>query len=141
MAANLSLHAGGRGWALVDEGGNRAELGLDPGRLASRHWPDGRPSAIAVERAIDDVESAIESTGWRHAERGHLRLAVTVSAFNRRSEPAAGLLPRDAVESAFTQWVASLALDTAMPGEVAAQLLMLRELMHHLGLQQLQLST
>ena len=52
-----------------------ASLAVSPRILADRHWPRGLPGALQLERAIDDVESAIEQAGLAHADRGVLLAA------------------------------------------------------------------
>lgn len=126
-------------WMLTDTLQNRVSLGLGPAALAARHWPDGRPRSLAVEHAIDDMEMAIERSPLRHANRDLLTLVCADPAVMSPWIPAGAELHRDEVEQAFSAWVATLdrfgAADPSASGSAAAALLMLRELMHHLGFQ------
>lgn len=120
--------------------GRSAVLRVGPHALAARHWPSGRPSPVALERAIDDVENAIEQAGLHHAHRGALdATASLIQALppRFRSSPE---LSRDEVEAEFSRLVAAsegagLDASSAPRGEAAAALLLLREVMHHLGFQ------
>jgi hypothetical protein len=138
------LDTASTGWTLTEGAGVQVALGLAPAALAARHWPRGAPRAIALERAIDEVEEAIERSPLRHADRGLLRLSAAVQAVLPPWPGAGDVLSRDEVEQAFSRLVAaSDAAGAAGPvlgvaGEGAAALLMLRELMHHLGFSQLQ---
>ncbi len=128
------LQQSSEGWTLTDGSGRAVVLGLDPARLASRHWPSVPPRAIDLERAIDAVEEAIEAGPLRNTPRGVLLLSGEVSAQMPlwHDIEAGALLSRDEVEQAFSRVVASPGASTP-PGETVAALLMLRELMHHLG--------
>lgn len=130
-----SLSGGPDGWVLTDGLGGQVRLALAPGALAARHWPSGRPDALALERAIDEVEAAIERTPLRHAPRGVLRLSGPGLATPDRMGLPLGTWPREALEQAFSRQLAVPV--PALSGEAAASLLMLRELMHHLGFSQL----
>lgn len=120
--------------------GQPAILRVSPHALAARHWPGGRPSPVALERAIDDVENAIEQAGLHHADRD--ALDATASLIRAlpprfRSSPE---LSRNEVEAEFSRLVAAsegagLDASSAPRGEAAAALLLLREVMHHLGFQ------
>ncbi len=126
-------------WTLTDTLQKRVSLGLGPAALAARHWPDGRPRSLAVENAIDDVEMAIERSPLRHADRDLLTLVCADPAVLSPWLPADAELHRDEVERAFSMWAATLdrpgAVEPSVSGDGAAALLMLRELMHHLGFQ------
>jgi len=116
-------------------------LQVSPRTIAARHWPRGQPGALQLERAIDDVENAIEQAGLVHGDRGMLRVSAELGALLHPALLSAGLVPRDGVEAAFSRLVfASGAADPqhAAVGESAAALLLVRELMHHLGFQSLQ---
>ncbi len=109
---------------------------LTPRALAERHWPRGMPGPLQLERAIDDVEVAIEQLKLAHADRGALCVSDTV--LHRMHEQLGHdvtRLGRDDVESLFTGLVARSAAggQGGADGESAAALLMLREVMHHLG--------
>ncbi len=116
-------------------------LPVSPATIATRHWPQGQPSLMALERAIDEVESAIEAAGLAHADRGVLRLGTGLGTLLQPALPATGPVARDAVEAAFSRLVANAGAGSrqgAVGGESAAALLLVRELMHHLGFQALQ---
>jgi hypothetical protein len=113
-------------------------LQVSPTILAERHWSNGQPSPLQLERAIDDVEVAIEQTRLRYADRGALLATDSL----RRQLPqlrGATRFGKDGVEILFSRLVAwsSTGLATAetqeFGGESAAALLLLREVMHHLG--------
>lgn len=123
-------------------------LALGPAALAAAHWPQGRPTPLQIEQAIDAVEDAIEAADVHHAERGILcRMADAGAGAGADGEgegegEGKGLWPdlfgtrqtltRDDVEAHFTRMAAQT---HTLQGEHAAALLMLRELMHHLGFQ------
>lgn len=145
MSADFVLHTAESGWLLTDGLGESVTLALSHVALAARHWPGGRPTAIAVERAIDEVEEAIERSGLRHADRDLLTLNGLWPADLWPRLPPGSLLQRDDVEQAFSLMVSGLESSMAssgssrLAGEGAAALLMLRELMHHLGFRRVQL--
>lgn len=126
------------GWSLTEGSNVPISLGMDPARLAARHWPASSPRAIDLERAIDTVEEAIENSSLRHAPRGLLALDESVLAQLPPWHGGGLVMTRDEIEQAFSRLVASLP-EPALAGESAAALLMLRELMHHLGYSQLRL--
>lgn len=95
-----------------------------------------------MERAIDEVENAIEQAGWVHGDRGVLRVSAGLRELLPTPLPAPGANSRDDVEVAFSRLVAASGVAGPLAGlpnigEVAAALLMVRELMHHLGFQTL----
>ncbi len=114
-------------------------LPVSPSILANRHWPHGLPGALQMERAIDDVESAIEQAGLVHADRGVLLVTDSLQNLLPDLLKRGTLCSREKVEDAFTQWVASSCtsgrggLGRELRGESAAALLLVREVMHHLG--------
>jgi hypothetical protein len=126
---------------LVDDEQRSVPLKLSPATIAARHWPLGRPSALQLERAIDDVEMAIEQSGLAHAERDELRTNPHLCGLLPPAFYAPGVFSRNAVEAEFSRLVATaeavtgLRPATVADGEAAAALLLLRELMHHLGFQ------
>ncbi len=110
---------------------------LAPVALAQRCWPGRTPRPADLEHAIDLVEEAIEASGLRHAARDTLRLdahlhAALAGLLNGLS--AAGLA-REQVEQAFATLVAQVQAGRPVVagGGAIAALLMLRELVHHLG--------
>jgi hypothetical protein len=131
---------------LVDAERGPVTLHLSPRTIAQRHWPQGRPGAWQLERAIDEVETAIEQSGLAHADRG----ALQVNEHLRHALPqrlrAPGTFSRDEVEAEFSWLVAASGSAAGLPpastneGEAAAALLLVRELMHHLGFQALKTS-
>ena len=116
-----------------------ASLAVSPRILADRHWPRGLPGALQLERAIDDVESAIEQAGLAHADRGVLLATDSLQHLLPDLLKHGTLCSRDDMEDAFTRWVGLSYTDgrggagRALYGESAAALLLLREVMHHLG--------
>jgi hypothetical protein len=135
-----ALQIGAEHSVLLHVDGPSAILRVSPIALAARHWPSGRPSPVALERAIDDVENAIEQAGLHHANRNALEAtAGLIQALppRFRSSPE---LSRDEVEAEFARLVAAsegagLDASSAPRDEAAAALLLLREVMHHLGFQ------
>lgn len=111
-------------------------LALGPAALAAAHWPQGRPTPLQIEQAIDAVEDAIEGADLHHAERGILCWMADADADGEGPWPdlfgTRQTLTRDDVEAHFTRMAAQT---HTVRGEHAAALLMLRELMHHLGFQ------
>jgi len=116
-------------------------LQISPHAIATRHWPQGRPGPLQLERAIDDVENAIEQAGLTHGDRGVLRGSEDLGALLHPALYPAGITSREAVEAAFSRLVAAASggagHQAEASGESAAALLMVRELMHHLGFQAL----
>jgi hypothetical protein len=116
-----------------------ASLPVSPSVLADRHWPHGLPGALQMERAIDDVESAIEQAGLVHADRGVLLATDSLQHLLPDLLKRGTLCSRDNMEDAFTRWVGSSyaggrgGAGLELHGESAAALLLLREVMHHLG--------
>jgi exopolyphosphatase/pppGpp-phosphohydrolase len=146
-AALVWLHLGADTLWLVREGNESgaASMALDLGTdsTARLFFRSDLPRPQELERAIDHVEDELmRAVAWA-AGRSVLG---TDHALARGLTPTHGLtdavLTRDAVEAAF-QRLASGALGdpSALKGlptgrEVAAALLILRELMHHLGFSQ-----
>jgi hypothetical protein len=114
-------------------------LAVSPKALADRHWPRSQPGSLQLERAIDDVEIAIMQAGLRHAERGALLATASLRQLLPDLLPPGAQVTRDDVEGRFTRLAASaLAADRGgagpeSAGESAAALVLLREVMHHLG--------
>jgi len=114
-------------------------LPIGPGRLAAKVFSRELPSPVELEQAIEVVENALDATGLAAEPRGEL---VTTDAVVRQLPGLAvghGALSRADVESLFQRLAsASLGQPSAALGlpagrEAAATLLLLRELMHHLG--------
>lgn len=116
------------------------ELGTSPYRLAAKIWPQGQPTALQLERAIDDIENAIERTGVFHADRGCLLVDDSLHALLPERLRQPGICTRDEVELEFSRLVAAAAANAPNKNETleglhAASLVLLREVMHHLGFQ------
>ncbi|HRE89391.1 MAG TPA: hypothetical protein PK095_09645 [Myxococcota bacterium] len=132
---------------LRPDGGSEVVLSIAPQTLATQVFRHDPPTAFEVERAIDLVEDAIMETGLRLAERGELRLseAELVAALGR--EPGPTRASRDEVEARFRELFSGqsrvregeLEKPTGVIHEEgaasrnAATLLIVRELLHHLG--------
>jgi hypothetical protein len=107
--------------------------------IAERLFRHDPPTPGEIEHAIDTVEDALAATGLRHAARGDL-LARDPRLHALLGLQAAGeRATRDEVEERF-QRLALTALGQPglaaglQPGTLAAaELLILRECMHHLG--------
>ena len=123
---------------LLDGERGPVTLRVSPRTLVARHWPVGQPSPLQLERAIDDVENAIEQAGLSHADRGVLRAAASLRHALPQCFSASTQFSREDVEAEFSRLVAASSTPgheagLAATGEAAAALLLLRELMHHLG--------
>jgi hypothetical protein len=100
----------------------------------SRH----ETSPLQLERAIDEVEDAIEEAGLSHADRGLLYATESLRHVLPQRFNASAQFSRGDVEAEFTRLVTvsstvGLNAELAWTSETAAALLLLRELMHHLG--------
>jgi exopolyphosphatase/pppGpp-phosphohydrolase len=119
-----------------------ATLGIDTVVAHFRHAP---PTGAELERAIDAIEDALMARRLGHADRGTL----ATSSASLRSLPGlasnGAVLSLDQVESLFQRLAdASSGPPTALGGlpadrETAAALLILRETMHHLGFDRVQM--
>jgi hypothetical protein len=126
--------------ALLDGDLDPVILRVSPRTLAARHWPGGRPGPLPLERAIEEVEDAIERSGLRQADRGVLHATASLRPLLPQRLAAPATYRRDEVEAEFSRLVASshaagLGTGLGLAGETAAALLLLRELMHQLGFQ------
>jgi hypothetical protein len=138
MALPLAMHVEPDCTVFMDGAREVFRLRVSPTTLADRHWPSGLPSPLQLERAIDDVEVAIEQTRLSYAERGAL---LATDSLRRQLPQWTGTtrFGKDDVEVMFSRLVASsssrlsMAANTEFSGESAAALLLLREVMHHLG--------
>jgi exopolyphosphatase/pppGpp-phosphohydrolase len=126
-------------------GGAAAVLPLGAGSLAEAIFRHDPPTAFELEQAIDAVEDALTATRLPHASRGAL---VTTDSWVRELvglEAAGTSLTRDGVEGLFQRLVSASQGHTGalagLPsgGEGAATLLLLRECMHHLGFESVQM--
>lgn len=138
MAPLLAMHVEPARTVFTDGAREVFSLQVSPTILADRHWPNGQPGPLQLERAIDDVEVAIEQTRLSYADRG--TLLMTDSLRHQLPQLRGAMhFGKDEVEILFSRLVASLStrLPTAgtqeFSGESAAALLLLREVMHHLG--------
>jgi hypothetical protein len=137
--APLALHFEADRTVFLDGAREDSRLAMSPKGLADRHWPRSEPGPLQLERAIDDIEIAIMQACLRHAERGVLLASESVQRLLpdllRHGTP----MSRDDIEARFNRLAASALpsvrgdaeLETA--GESAAALVLLREVMHHLG--------
>ena len=118
-------------------------VGLDLGQVAAllRHHP---PTGAEIERAIDLIEDAVMATGLVQVRRGSLTIADTAGPLAAASfigAPAG--LGLEEVEAMFQRLAAaasgpSSVLDGVPADPVSAcALLVVRELMHHLGFDRL----
>ena len=55
----MAMHFEAARTVFFDGAREDVSLPVSPSVLADRHWPHGLPGALQMERAIDDVESAI----------------------------------------------------------------------------------
>ncbi len=137
--APLALHFEADRTVFLDGAREDASVPVSPKALAERHWPRGEPGPLQLERAIDDIEIAIMQAGLRHAERGLLLASESVQRLLPELLRHGTPMSRDDVEARFNRWAApalpSVRGDAALEpaGESAAALVLLREVMHHLG--------
>ena len=107
------------------EGADASSIAVTPRALATRHWRDGLPSPLQLERAIGDIESALMRERLARAARSALLTSEPLLAvLLPPAAGGAGQLDRDQVERRFD--------DLA-----AAALVILRECMDHLGFDEL----
>lgn len=130
------------GSVLLNIEGRAVTLQVSPRSIAAHHWPHGTPGLLQLELAIDEVENAIEQAGLVHGDRGVLRVSAGLRELLPAPWRAPGTISRDDVEVAFSRLVAASGVAGPLAGlpnsgEVAAALLMVREIMHHLGFQTL----
>ena len=108
-----------------------------------RHEP---PTPVELERAIDVFEDALSGSRLAQAERGALVTSDAVLRSLPGLQASATGLSREAVEAQFQRLAArSLGTPVAeaeLPAgrDFAAALLILRECMHHLGFESVQLA-
>ena len=108
-------------------------------RLANDVFLHEPPTAVELERGITVIEDALMDTGLMHHSRGEL--ATSDTHLRSLVGPMAGStpIPLAEVEALFQRMAAvshgSLARssDPAFTREASAALLILREIMHHLG--------
>jgi exopolyphosphatase/pppGpp-phosphohydrolase len=133
------LHLGERHTTLARGADAGVTLDIGPQRVAEEFFGHELPTPQELERAIDVVEDEVMRARSMHANGGEL---ITTDATLRLFAIAEANVPTltiDAVERLFQRLAsASLGDPSAMRGlpagrEAAAALLILRELMHHLG--------
>jgi hypothetical protein len=101
-----------------------------------RHQP---PTPHELEQAIDAIEDALMSTRIAHDERGTLVTGEPLVRAIPGLQQEGDSLTRDAVEVLFQRLASSslaprlLAAAMSVDAETTATMLLLRELMHHLG--------
>ncbi len=139
-AATSTLKVESDRCVFVDDGQAPVVLLVSPRDLAQHHWPHAWPGPLQLERAIDEVENAIEAAGLRHAVRGWLNVTPPLAQLLPDDWSDSNMMSRDLVESAFSQLAASAsgarpAAAQAARSEAAGALLLVREVLHHLGLQ------
>jgi len=113
-----------------------ASIGVGAASLARAHFRHEPPSPLELENAIAAVEDEImraappPQPGTMQSDDPHIRqLAARCSAREALSV--------EAVEQAFNQLAAR---GVPAPAEAAAALVILRELMHHLGIRTIRLA-
>jgi hypothetical protein len=136
LLSSLSVEADSS--VLLDGRRGSVTLRVSPRTLVARYWPKGQPGPQQLERAIDEVENAIEEAGLSHADRGLLYATESLRHVLPQRFNAPAQFSRDDIEARFSRLVAAsstagLDAGLAWTGETAAALLLLRELMHHLG--------
>ncbi len=114
-------------------------LGVGAGAIVDRLFRHARPYSSDLERAIDAVEDALAASGLRQQSRGELAIEEPMLLELLGLSVHGATCSRDAVEHQF-QRLASSSLgyplaqqDPASHPIVAAQLVILRECLHHLG--------
>jgi hypothetical protein len=138
VASSLAMHVEPDCTVFTDAEREVFRLQVSPTILADRHWPNSQPGPFQLERAIDDVEVAIEQTRVPYADRGALLATDSLRGHLPQLRGATGF-GKDDVEVMFSRLVASsssrlsMTATTEFSGESAAALLLLREVMHHLG--------
>jgi exopolyphosphatase/pppGpp-phosphohydrolase len=133
------LHLGERHTTLARGTDAGVTLAIGPQRVAEEFFSHELPTPQELERAIDAVEDEMMRVRSMHAEGGELITADATLRLFAIAEASVPMLTIDAVERLFQRLAsASLGDPSALRGlpsgrEAAAALLILRELMHHLG--------
>ena len=139
MTSPLALHFEADRAVFLDGAQEDFSLPVSPKALADRHWPRCHPGSLQLERAIDDVEIAIMQAGLRHAERGVLLTTASLRQLLPDLPRHGTQVARDDIEARFTRLAASAfaaergGAGPGASGESTAALVLLREVMHHLG--------
>jgi exopolyphosphatase/pppGpp-phosphohydrolase len=143
-SCRLRLHA--RSTLLEFSGAEAVTLPVGIRDVADNTLRHDPPTPAELERAIDVVEDALSGSRLAQAERGALATSDPVLRSMPGLQEAVTGLSREAVEAQF-QRLASRSLGTPvseaeLPAsrDFAAALLILRECMHHLGFDSVQLS-
>lgn len=139
LGASVSAWA----WGLGAEADETAALAIGIETLVQARFPTARPSESAVEWAIAEVEEIVMPWHRRLPRQGVLVSGdAYVSGLARVAGVSTqddGMLSTDAVEALFNQWAdetlggASRARSLPTTGTFAATLLVVREVLHHLG--------
>jgi hypothetical protein len=133
----LQLHA--RQTILAIGHSDPITLAVAPQGLAADFFRNEPPTPQELEKAIDAIEDALTSTRLTHAERGTLMTGSALVRAIPGLQHEADSLTRDAVEELFQRLASAsvgprlLVIESPVSAEVAATVLLLRELMHHLG--------
>lgn len=114
-------------------------LAVAPQALAADFFGHQPPTMRELEQAIDAIEDALASTRLTHAERGTLIAGSALVRAVPGLQQEGNSLTRDEVEALFQRLASAsigprlLVTESLVCAEVAATVLLLRELMHHLG--------
>lgn len=135
----IRLHLGEHHTTLARGADASITLAIGPKRVAEAFFRHEPPTPQELERAIDAVEDEVMRARSMHADGGELVTADPALRSFAVAEASMPTLTIDAVERLFQRLAsASLGDPSAVRGlpagrEAAAALLILRELMHHLG--------
>lgn len=127
--------------SLVMGSGEHVRLAVGPQGLAAQVFRHDPPTPLELEQAIDLIEDAFMASKVPHATRADLLMAEELLPPLLSLASQGARLSREDVERQFEQLAArSLAgvpLRAGLPAgrEAAAALVILREVMHHLGFQ------
>jgi exopolyphosphatase/pppGpp-phosphohydrolase len=133
------LHLSERHTTLARGADASITLDIGPQRVAEAFFHHEPPTPQELERAIDAVEDEVMRARSMHADGGELLTTDLTLRLFAVAEASVPTMTIDAVERLFQRLAsASLGYPSALRGlpsgsEAAAALLILRELMHHLG--------
>lgn len=138
-AYRTHLRLGADRTVLSPPGAEQVVIGVGIDRLAHGIFLHEPPSAVELERGITIIEDALMAAGLSHDSRGEL--ATSDTQLQSIVGPMAGStpVPLAEVEALFRRMAevshGSLARssDPAFTRQASAALLILREIMHHLG--------
>ncbi len=114
-------------------------LDVGAGAIVDRLFRHAPPQASDLERAIDTVEDALTSSGLRQGNRGELGMDEPLLLDLLGLSVHGATCSREAVEAQFQRLASSslgyrlAPLEPASHPLAAAQLVILRECLHHLG--------